>query len=82
MFDTAFLIDESHLHIRINFVLSRVGVNYKTGFGLDDWIYCTLYTQLSAAGNTALSDLHIFQFALTHALVFLVVTSCILATVL
>jgi hypothetical protein len=25
------------------YVLSRVGVNYKMGFGLDDWIYCTLY---------------------------------------
>jgi hypothetical protein len=24
-------------------LLSRVGVNYKTGFALDDWIYCTLY---------------------------------------
>jgi hypothetical protein len=20
-----------------------LGVTYKTGFGLDDWIYCTLY---------------------------------------
>jgi hypothetical protein len=24
-------------------MLSRVGVTYKTGFGLDYWIYCTLY---------------------------------------
>jgi hypothetical protein len=24
-------------------ILSRVGVTYKTGSGLDDWIYCTLY---------------------------------------
>jgi hypothetical protein len=23
-------------------ILSRVGVTHKTGFGLDDWIYCTL----------------------------------------
>jgi hypothetical protein len=26
-------------------ILSRVGVTYKMGFGLDDWIYCTLYIQ-------------------------------------
>jgi hypothetical protein len=25
------------------YILSRVGVTYKMGFGLDDWIYCTLY---------------------------------------
>jgi hypothetical protein len=24
-------------------ILSRLGVTYKTGFGSDDWIYCTLY---------------------------------------
>jgi hypothetical protein len=23
--------------------LSHAGVTYKMGFGLDDWIYCTLY---------------------------------------
>jgi hypothetical protein len=27
----------------IIFVLSRVRVTYKMGFGLDDWIYCTFY---------------------------------------
>jgi hypothetical protein len=24
-------------------ILSRIGVTYKTGFGLDDLIYCTYY---------------------------------------
>jgi hypothetical protein len=24
-------------------ILSRVGVTYRTGSGLDDWIYCSLY---------------------------------------
>jgi hypothetical protein len=27
----------------VHWVLSRVGVIYKTGFGLDDWIYCASY---------------------------------------
>jgi hypothetical protein len=27
----------------LDVILSRVGVTYKAGFGLDDWIYCTLY---------------------------------------
>jgi hypothetical protein len=27
-------------------VLSRVGVTYETDIGLDDWIYCTTFTQL------------------------------------
>jgi hypothetical protein len=30
-------------------------VTYKTGSGLDDWIYCILYIQLETTGNTALS---------------------------
>jgi hypothetical protein len=30
----------SHSSLRI---LSRIGVTYKTGLGLVDWIYCTLY---------------------------------------
>jgi hypothetical protein len=28
-------------------ILSHIGVIYKTGFGLDDWVYCTLYTHNS-----------------------------------
>jgi hypothetical protein len=32
----------NHIHF-IMLILSRVGVTYKTGFGLDDWIYCILY---------------------------------------
>jgi hypothetical protein len=31
------------LIILVHGVLSLVGVTYKTVFGLDDWIYCTLY---------------------------------------
>jgi hypothetical protein len=29
-------------------ILSRVWVTYKTGFGLDDWIYCTSYIHNSS----------------------------------
>jgi hypothetical protein len=31
-------------------------VTYNTGYGFDDWIYCTLYihTNLGIAGNIAL----------------------------
>jgi hypothetical protein len=53
--------------------LSRVGVTYKTGFVLDDWIYWIFetrnYRQYSA-----------IQFTVTHALRFSVFTSRILAT--
>jgi hypothetical protein len=46
--------------LQLNYLLLRVGilcVTYKTGFGLDDWIYYTLYihTVLGTTANTALS---------------------------
>jgi hypothetical protein len=54
---------------------------YETGFGLDDWIYCTLSTQLRTTGNTALPLFYtILQFTAAHALGFSVFTSRILAT--
>jgi hypothetical protein len=52
-------IDKSNAVFIGSLIFSRVGATYKTGFGLDDWIYCTLYTQLGTRGNTALSILHI-----------------------
>jgi hypothetical protein len=32
-----------------------MGVTYMTGFGLDAWIYCTLYIHTGTTGNTELS---------------------------
>jgi hypothetical protein len=63
-------------------ILSRVGVTYKTGFGLDDWIYCTLYihTVRDYRQYGAIAILHTLQFTVTHALGFSVFTSRILAT--
>jgi hypothetical protein len=51
-------------------ILSRVGVNYKIEFGLDDWIYCTLYihTLRDYRQYSSIADLHIFQFTVAHAL--------------
>jgi hypothetical protein len=59
-----------------------LGVTYKMGFGLDDWIYCTLYihTVRDYRQYSAISILHTFQFTVTHTLGFSVFTSCILAT--
>jgi uncharacterized membrane protein YqaE (UPF0057 family) len=34
---------QNKLNYVLTFILSLVGVTYKTGFGLIDWIYCTLY---------------------------------------
>jgi hypothetical protein len=36
-------------------------VTCKTGFGFDDWIYCTSYTH-----NSGLQDLHTLKFTVTH----------------
>jgi hypothetical protein len=62
--------------------LSRVGVTYKAGLGLDDWIYCTLYihTVRDYRQYSSIAILHTFQFTATHALGFSVFTSRILAT--
>jgi hypothetical protein len=32
-----------HAHFWVNYILSYVGVTYKTGFRFGDWIYGTLY---------------------------------------
>jgi hypothetical protein len=55
---------------------------YKTGFGLDDWIYWTLYihTTQDYRQYSAIADLHTLQFTVIHALGFSVFTSRILAT--
>jgi hypothetical protein len=56
-------------------------VTYKTGSGLEDWIYCHLIrTQLGATGNySAIAGINTLQFAFTQALGFSVFTSRILA---
>jgi hypothetical protein len=65
-------------------IVTRMGlcVTYKTGFGLDDWIYCALYiyTVRDYRQYSAIVTLHTFQFTVTHALGFSVFTSRILAT--
>jgi hypothetical protein len=57
-------------------------VDYKRGFGLDVWIYCTLYihTVRDYRQYSAIAILHTLQFTFTHALGFSVFTSRILAT--
>jgi hypothetical protein len=37
-----------------------------TGFGLDYWIYCTLFTQLGTRGNTALSLIYTLYDSQLH----------------
>jgi hypothetical protein len=53
-------------------ILARIRLTYKTGFGLDDWIYCTLYSYIRGTRDysqySAITDLHTFQFTVTHAL--------------
>jgi hypothetical protein len=65
----------SEIHFNI-IILSRVGLIYKTGFGLHDWIYCTLYIHNSGLQD----DLQTIQFTVEHALGYRVFTSRILAT--
>jgi hypothetical protein len=66
----------------LQYIFSRVGMIYKTGFGLDDWISCTLYihTVPDYRQYRAIFDLHTSQFTVAHALGFSVFTSRILAT--
>jgi hypothetical protein len=58
-----FEIVASHsLSLRYILILSRLGVTTKTGFGLDDWIYCTLYIRNSGLqAVTALSLFYTFS---------------------
>jgi hypothetical protein len=52
--------------------LWRVGTNYKTGFGLDDWMIGFIapytFTQVGTTDNTAVSLIHTFYSSLLHAL--------------
>jgi hypothetical protein len=59
-------------------------VIYKTGFGLDDWIYCEFYihTVRDHRQYNIIVILHTSQFTVAHALGFTASTSRILATVL
>jgi hypothetical protein len=41
-------------------------VTYNTGFGLDDWIDCTLFTQLGTTGNTTLLLIYILYSSPLH----------------
>jgi hypothetical protein len=48
--------------------LPHVGVTFKMGFWLDDWIYCTLYihTTQDYRQCSAIADLHTLQFIVLH----------------
>jgi hypothetical protein len=63
-------------------ILSRIRASYKMGFGLGDWIYCTVYIHIfqDYRKYSAIVILHIFQLTVAHALGFSVFTSRILAT--
>jgi hypothetical protein len=69
--------------IKQDVVTCRVScVTYRTGFGLDDWIYCNLYihTVQEYEQYSSIAILHTFQFTVAHALGFSVFNSRILAT--
>jgi hypothetical protein len=56
-------------------------VTYKTGFGLEDWIYWSLtHTTRNYRQYSAIAIPHTSQFTVTRALGFSVLTSRILAT--
>jgi hypothetical protein len=61
---------------------SFVRVAYKTGFGLNDWIYWHLmHSQLETTRNySAIAYLHSLQLTVTHVLMFSMFTGRILAT--
>jgi hypothetical protein len=63
-------------------ILSRLGATYKTGFGFDDWIYCTLFnhTFRDYRQYSAIAVLHTFQLTVANALGISAFTSRILAT--
>jgi hypothetical protein len=56
-------------------------VTYKTGLGLDDWIYCTLsvHNTQDYRQYRTIAIIHTLQFAVAHALGFSVFTSHSLA---
>jgi hypothetical protein len=55
-------------------------VTYKTGSGLDDWIYWhPIHSARDYKQYSAIADLHTLQFTVAHALGFSVFTSRILA---
>jgi hypothetical protein len=56
--------------------------DFRQGFGLNDWIYCTLYihTVRDYGSYSAIAILHALQFTVARALGFSVFTSRILAT--
>jgi hypothetical protein len=76
--------DQLHLCvcIYVYILLSRVWVTYRRGFGLDDWIYCTLYihTTRDYRRYSTTAILHTLRFTVAHALGFFVFPSRILAT--
>jgi hypothetical protein len=63
------------------YIVTRRG-DLWTGFGLDNWIYCTLYihTVRDYRQYSSIDILHTFQFAVAHAVGFTVFTSRILPT--
>jgi hypothetical protein len=68
--------------ILFDFILSSVGVSIKTDFALDNWIYCTLYSQTvrDYRQYSAIAILHTLQFIIAHALGFSVFSTRMLAT--
>jgi hypothetical protein len=66
----------------LQIILCRVGVTYRTGFGLDGSIYCALYihTDRDYRQYSAIAILHILQFTVVQALGFSAFTSGISAT--
>jgi hypothetical protein len=69
------------LNFLVLIILSRIGVTYKTGFGVDDWIYWHLiHTTRDYRQYSAIAILHTLQFTFTQALGFSAFTSRILAT--
>jgi hypothetical protein len=55
-------------------------MTYKTGFGLDGWIYCTLCITRDCRQYSAIADIYTSHFAVTHSLGFSLFTSRVLAT--